>query len=74
MGIDGQVCFHSWLSTNPVKPWRCTTGPVKPIGGINKDVCDASGMCSIALPLGFSVKVLLILNIRNVFETRYKLS
>ena len=23
----------------PVKPWRCTTGPVEPVNGINKDVC-----------------------------------
>ena len=25
----------------PVKPRRCTTGPVEPVNGINKDVCGA---------------------------------
>ena len=24
---------------DPVKPWRCTTGPVEPVNGINKDLC-----------------------------------
>ena len=25
----------------PIKPCRCTTGPVEPVNGINKDVCGA---------------------------------
>ena len=25
----------------PVKPWRCTAGPVEPVNDIDKDVCSA---------------------------------
>ena len=42
MAKDGQVCFHRRLFANPVKPQRCTTEPVKPPDGINKDVSDAT--------------------------------
>ena len=35
-----QVCFHRWPFANSVKPWRSTIGPVGPVSGINKDVCD----------------------------------
>ena len=38
MAIDGQVCFHTCLFADPVKPPRCTTGSVEPVNGINKDV------------------------------------
>ena len=31
--VDDQVCFHSWLFADRVKPWTCTTGPVEPISG-----------------------------------------
>ena len=41
MAKDGQVCFHRRIFANPTKPQRCTTGPVKPLDGINKDVSDA---------------------------------
>ena len=41
MAKDGQVCFHRRLFANPVKPQRCTTEPVRPLDGINKDVGDA---------------------------------
>ena len=34
----GQVCFHRWLFADPVNPWSCTTGPVKSVSRINKDV------------------------------------
>ena len=41
MAIDGWVCFHRRLFSDPVKsPW-CTTGSVKPVNGINKDVRGA---------------------------------
>ena len=33
-----QVCFHRRVIANPVKPQRCTTDPVRPLDGINKDV------------------------------------
>ena len=36
MGIDGQVYF-----SDHVKTWKCTTEPVEPVNGINKDVCGA---------------------------------
>ena len=36
--VDGQVCFHRWLFIDPIKPWKCTTGPMEPVNGINKDV------------------------------------
>ena len=42
MAKDGQVCFHRRLFANPVKPQRCTTEPVKPLDGINKDVSGAT--------------------------------
>ena len=42
MAKDGQVCFHRRIFANPAKPQRCTTGPVKPLDGINKDVSDAT--------------------------------
>ena len=38
MAKDGQVCFHRRLFANPIKPQRCTTEPVRPLDGINKDV------------------------------------
>ena len=41
MAKDGQVCFHRKLFVNPVKPQRCTTKPVRPLDGINKDVGGA---------------------------------
>ena len=41
MAKDGQVCFHRRLFADPVKPQRCTTEPVRPLDGINKDVCGA---------------------------------
>ena len=41
MAKDGQVCFHRRLFANPAKPQRCTTDPVRPLDGINKDVGGA---------------------------------
>ena len=41
MAKDGQVCFHRRLYADPVKPQRCTTEPVRPLDGINKDVGGA---------------------------------
>ena len=41
MAKDNQVCFHRGLFANPVKPQRCTTEPVGPLDGINKDVSGA---------------------------------
>ena len=41
MAKDGQVCFHRRLFADPVKPQMCTTEPVKPLDGINKDVGGA---------------------------------
>ena len=41
MAKDGQVCFHRRLFADPVKPQRCTTEPVRPLNGINKDVGGA---------------------------------
>ena len=41
MAKDGQVCFHRGPFANPVKPQRCTTEPVRPLDGINKDVDGA---------------------------------
>ena len=41
MAKDGQVCFHRRLFANPLKPQRCTTEPVRPLDGINKDVNGA---------------------------------
>ena len=41
MAKDGQVYFHRRLFVDPVKPHRCTTEPVRPLDGINKDVGDA---------------------------------
>ena len=38
MSIDSQVCFHRQLFADPVKLWRCTTGSVGSVNGINKDV------------------------------------
>ena len=40
MAKDGQVCFHRRLFADPVNQ-RCTTGPVRPLDGINKDVGGA---------------------------------
>ena len=37
MAIDSQVCFHRWLFANPVKPRRCITGPVGPLGSTNQN-------------------------------------
>ena len=41
MAKDGQVCFHRRLFADPVKLPRCTTDPVRPLDGINKDVGGA---------------------------------
>ena len=41
MAKDGQVCFHRRFFANPVKPQRCTTDPVRPLDGINKDMGGA---------------------------------
>ena len=41
MAKDGQVYFHRRLFANPVKPQRCTTEPVRPLDGINKNVDGA---------------------------------
>ena len=43
-----QAYGYGWASLlsqmaflEPVKPWWCTTGPMEPVNGINKDVCGA---------------------------------
>ena len=41
MAKDGQVCFHRRPFAGPVKPQRCTTEPVRPLDGTNKDVGGA---------------------------------
>ena len=41
MAKDGQVCFYRRLFADPVNPQRCTTEPVKPLHGTNKDVSCA---------------------------------
>ena len=41
MAKDGQVCFHRGFFADPVKSQRCTTEPVRPLDGINKDVGSA---------------------------------
>ena len=41
LAIDGQVCFHWRLITNPVKPPWWTTGSVGLVNGTNKDVTGA---------------------------------
>ena len=42
MCIDGQICFHSWLSpTLSNSKGVATTWTVKSVGGINKEVRDA---------------------------------
>ena len=41
MAKDGQVCFHRGPFADLVKQQRCTTEPVRPLDGINKDVCGA---------------------------------
>ena len=41
MAKDGQVYFHRGPFADPVKQQRCTTEPVRPLGGINKEVCGA---------------------------------
>ena len=41
MTKDDQGCFHRRLFANLVKPQRCTTKPVKPLDGIDKDVSSA---------------------------------
>ena len=38
MDIDGQVRFHRWPFAIPVRPLMCTTGPLEPVNGINKDM------------------------------------
>ena len=39
INVDIQVCFSQAAFLEPVKPSRCTTGPVEPLDGINKGVC-----------------------------------
>ena len=41
MAKDGQVCLHRRLFADPAKPQRCTTEPVRPLDGLNKDVGGA---------------------------------
>ena len=41
MTKDAQRCFHRMFFADPVKPQRCTTEPVRPLDGINKDVGGA---------------------------------
>ena len=41
MAKDGQVCFHTRLFADSVKPQRCTTKPLRPLNGINKDMDGA---------------------------------
>ena len=38
MAIDRQVFFYRWFFVDPVKPWRCTIGSVRPVNGIIMDV------------------------------------
>ena len=50
-------CFHRRLFADPFKPQRCTTGSVKAVNGINKDVSDASRTVAnnhLNLPCGLS--------------------
>ena len=63
MAKDGKICFHRRPFANPIKPQRCTTEPVGPLDGINKDVggaklllhnnhlCMSSGLCVLCLLL-----------------------
>ena len=48
MVIDSQVCFHRAFS-NPVKPKRCTTGPVKP-ASVRNVWCQAAANDCLWLP------------------------
>ena len=41
MAVNDQVCFHTSLFSDPVKPPRCATVSVEPVNGINKDVNGA---------------------------------
>ena len=41
MAKDGQVYVHRRYFVDPVKPKRCTTEPVRPLYGINKDLGGA---------------------------------
>ena len=41
MPKDGRVCFHRGPFAHPVRQQRCTKEPVRPLDGINKDVCGA---------------------------------
>ena len=51
MAKDGQVCFHRRLFADPVIPQRCTTEPVRPLDGINKDVGGAKLLLTTGPPL-----------------------
>ena len=54
----GQVCFHRRLLANPEKPQMCTTEPVRPLDGINKDV---GGAKLLLMTTSTSVYILLIM-------------
>ena len=41
MAKDGKVCFHRRRFADSVNPQMCTTEPVRPLDGINKDVGGA---------------------------------
>ena len=49
--MDGQVCFHRQLIANPVKPPGCTTGSVRPVSGINKDMSGAGLLQTTVYPV-----------------------
>ena len=65
---DCQVCFHGGLFANPVKPQRCTTEPVGPLDGINKDVSGAKLLLTIipVYPVDFC-HILWILHVATCF-------
>ena len=54
LAIDSQVCFHGRLFADRVRPHRCITGPVGPLGCTNQSWCGVKllAMSVLTHPVG----------------------
>ena len=56
--MDGQVCFHRWLSCKTIESRECTTGLLLPLRGINETPWGTNGRLSLLCGLCYLCHIL----------------
>ena len=66
VSIDGQVCFHRWLFTNPVRPHWCISGPVGPLGSTNQN-----WLCARVPPMAVAIYPVVCVHSCHLLRTQH---